>query len=84
MESFKITRFQKKILSWIAKKIVIQSWHHRSNIIEYFKVMKDAAENEFTEDNAPTLNDFLDGCYREAMGYNPQIHTTSTKGRCCV
>ena len=70
MYDSKITRFQKKILSWIAKKIVTQGFYHQSNIVDYFSIIKSAAENEFTEDNQPTLNGFLDDCYNKAMGYN--------------
>lgn len=64
---YEITRMQLFILSWIAKKIVIQSWYHKQNIIDYYKVVNDAARNEFREDNKPTLDDFLSECHRVSL-----------------
>ena len=59
-------RLTKFILCRICKKLVIQGPWHKSNIIEYYKIMRDAAENEFTEDNKPTLDSFLTECHQEA------------------
>lgn len=59
------------ILSWIAKKIVIQSWHHKENIIAYYKVLTDAARKEFREDNKPTLDCFLSECHKQALKDRP-------------
>lgn len=68
--NYKITSLQIKILTWIAKKIVIQSHHHKSNIITYYKILKDAARDEFSEDNKVTLNSFLTECNEIALNDN--------------
>lgn len=51
------------LLKWICKKIVKQSSIHKTNIASYFQIMREAVENEFTEDNKPTLNYFLQECF---------------------
>lgn len=63
----KITRFQIKILKWIAKKIVIQGYHHKTNIITYYQILSDAARAEFSEDNKVTLDSFLMECNDAAL-----------------
>ena len=62
---FKITWFQKIILKWICRKIVIQSYEHKNNIIEYYKIIYNVSKNEFYEDNKLTLNYFLQECFDE-------------------
>jgi len=64
---YKITRFQTSILKWIARKIVIQSHRHKTNIITYYRVLADAARDEFREDNGITLNSFLIECHSESL-----------------
>jgi len=64
---YKITAFQVCLLGWIARKIVVQSHMHKSNIIKYYEIINDAAHNEFTEDNEPTLNGFLTECHAESL-----------------
>lgn len=59
----KITRLQSFILKRIAGSIVKQSQYHRSNIIEYYRIINDAAKNEFNNDNEPTLSSFLSECF---------------------
>ena len=61
---YKITKKQLRILKKIAEKIVIQSCHHKENIIAYYKVLAGATRNEFREDNKPTLDDFLTECHK--------------------
>ena len=34
-----------------------------SNIIEYYRIINEAAKNEFTEDNEPILSSFLNECF---------------------
>jgi hypothetical protein len=43
-------------LKRISKELVLQGFDHKDNITEYFKIMIEAARNEFTEDNLPTSN----------------------------
>lgn len=59
-----------KILRWIANEIVIQSREHRQNIIDYYKIINEAAKKEFTEDNKPTLDSFLKACYENSLEQN--------------
>lgn len=52
---------------WITKKIVIQGYYHRQNIIDYYEILNDAAKNEFIEDNKCTLDRFLDDCFQLSL-----------------
>ena len=49
---------------------------HRARIVAYYRIMLDAAESEFTEDNKPTLDAFLGECHSEA---NDQRQATASK-----
>lgn len=62
-----MTNFQIKILKWIAKKIVIQSSYHQNNIIQYYKIIAEAATNEFREDNKITMDSFLIECHERSL-----------------
>lgn len=64
---YRITTFQIMLLEWIAKKIVIQSDQHKSNIIRYYKILTDAARDQFSEDNKITLDDFLTECHQKSL-----------------
>lgn len=64
---YRITKFQVFLLNWIARKIVIQSHEHKQNIVEYYKIIADAARDQFREDNRYTLNEFLDECFRKSL-----------------
>jgi hypothetical protein len=57
-----MTRFQRWILKIICRDLVKQGPHER-NIREYYNILREAATAEFTEDNLPTLNDFLTECH---------------------
>lgn len=63
-----ITKFQKLLLRKICKKIVRQGCYPENNIVEYYRIMLEAAEKEFTEDNIPTLQGFLANCFFESTG----------------
>lgn len=62
-----ITKFQIWVLKRIAKRIVLQSQYHQDNITIYYKIMADAAQKEFREDNRPTLHGFLTECHEDAL-----------------
>ena len=51
----------------IARRAVIQGRHHQENIVEMMRIICEAARNEFTEDNEPTIRSFLDECFQEAV-----------------
>ena len=53
------------LLKRIARKLVVQGYDHHMRIAEYYKIMEDAARNEFTEDNEPTLKAFLTDCFNQ-------------------
>jgi hypothetical protein len=64
---YKISKLHIKILTWIAKKIVIQSYNHKDNIIMYYKIIAQAATDEFMEDNKVTLHGFLSECHEISL-----------------
>ena len=66
-DNYAITKFEKWILKRIAKRIVIQSHLHEKNVIEYYKIINDACNDEFTEDNRITLDSFLEDCHKESI-----------------
>lgn len=61
-----MTDFQKWLLRKIASKVVLQG-DHRRRIIEFYGILINAARKEFTEDNKPTLDGFLEECHKEAL-----------------
>ena len=61
-----MNKLQKWILVKIARKIVIQG-NHRRQIVEFYRILIDAARNEFTEDTKPTLDCFLEDRHKEAL-----------------
>jgi len=63
---YRMTWLQRWLLKRIAKRLVIQSHAHQENIIEYFKIIWVEAHLQFTEDNYPTLDSFMEECYKEA------------------
>ncbi len=52
---------------WLFRKLVrdniTQGPHHQSNLEQMYRIIQEEAQREFYEDNAPTLNGFLDDCY---------------------
>ena len=64
----KVTR---AVLKSICKHLVKQGSEHKNNITEYFDIMRQAAQTEFTEDNKPTLDAFLKECYEG----NPDVRS---------
>lgn len=63
MNSYRITKFETWVLKRIAKRIVTQGFYHTENIETYYGIIKEAAEIQFTEDNKPTLDGFLEDCF---------------------
>ena len=61
-----MNNFERWALRRIAKRAVIQG-DHKSRITEYYQIIIRAARNEFTEDNGPTLNNFLTECHAQAV-----------------
>lgn len=61
-----MNKFQRWLLQRIARTVVVQG-NHKNRIIEFYKILMDAAQNEFTEDNKLTLDDFLEDCHTRAL-----------------
>ena len=61
-----LERLVRLLLRWICRKLAKQGSLHRPRIIDYYRIMREAAESEFTEDNKPTLDAFLEECHSEA------------------
>lgn len=51
------------LLRRICRKLVVQGPEHAKRITEYYRIMRDAAEAEFMEDNDRTLTEFLRECW---------------------
>jgi hypothetical protein len=64
------------MLRRICRKLVVQGPLHAKRITEYYRIMGEAAEAEFTEDNELTLVSFLRECWSNAT-----ITGRVTKGR---
>lgn len=44
------------MMKQIIKREIRQGWDHQQNIINLYKMINDACENEFYEDNTVTMN----------------------------
>jgi len=67
---YKFNWLTRIILRKLCRDFVRQGHYHKARITEYYRVMRDAAEKEFTEDNKQTLDVFLLECHSEANGMN--------------
>ena len=54
-----MTRFETWFIKKVLQREVVQSHRHAGNIRNFYKMIGDACENEFIEDNTSTLNAFL-------------------------
>ena len=61
-----IDRLVRLLLKWACRRLVKQGALHRLRIVSYYRIMREAAEREFSEDNKPTLDAFLAECHSEA------------------
>lgn len=57
----------KLALKYICKKLVKQGFDHENDIKEYYKIIVDAAREEFIEDNKPNLDAFLQECFLNSI-----------------
>lgn len=62
-----MNKFEEWFLKRIIKREVRQDYDHPKKIIELYKMIREACENEFTEDNVPTLNHFLTECLEKSL-----------------
>lgn len=54
-----MTVFERWFMKRIIKREVRQGYDHALRITLLYTMIREASENEFTEDNVPTLNHFL-------------------------
>jgi hypothetical protein len=51
----------------ICRDLVRQSNDHKPLVIEYYKFMREAAQQEFTDDSKFTVDSFLEECFQESL-----------------
>lgn len=61
-----MTLFEQWFIKRIFAREVIQG-DHQQRICNLYKMLREAAMNEFTEDNQPTLDDFLRECFESTQ-----------------
>lgn len=66
-----------------AKKTVIQGGH-RDRIIGFYAALIDAARDEFSEDNKPTLDAFLEDCHKKALNRSLPLRNKAAFGNSAV
>jgi hypothetical protein len=63
---YQITESEKKQLQRLFRTLFRQSFHHKQNITDVYSLMREAYENEFTEDNKATADHFLTECFSKS------------------
>ncbi len=61
-----MNRFERWFLKRLCRKIVTQGDHKR-RIIEHYKILMEAAKEEFTEENKYGLDSFMQECFEKAL-----------------
>ncbi len=61
-----MSKIERWFLKRLCRRLVKQG--HEERIIAYYRIIHEAAEQEYTEDNIMTLNCFLSECYVFASG----------------
>lgn len=65
-----ISKFHRLVLSWIFDKSFSQGFHHYSNLVEVYGLIRKSLDEEFTEDNAPTLDYLTKECFNRSLKYD--------------
>lgn len=58
-----MSRFERWILRTIFARQVCQGFDHNDRIAELYGLIREACDNEFTEDNSPTRDVHLRECF---------------------
>lgn len=66
------------ILCYLAVRIVRQGGH-RERIIQCFRVIREAAQEEFREENELTTDSFIVECFDEAMNLGDKRYADDTE-----
>lgn len=61
-----MNKFERWFLKRLCRKIVTQG-EHRRRITEHYKILMEAAREQFTEENKPGLDSFMLECFEEAQ-----------------
>lgn len=61
-----MTKFERWILKRIFKKQVQQGYDHDKRITELYRMIRNAAAAEFTEDNQPTMDAYLQDWFEQS------------------
>ncbi len=61
-----LTKVERFMLRWVARRLVVQSPHHKAKMTAFYRVMREAARKSFYEDNKVTLDSFLQECFDDA------------------
>ena len=78
-----MTKLQRIILKYIAKQLVVQSYTHMFNVIQYYDIIKEAAQDAFTENNRPTTNAFLTDCFNTSLNDDSkELHLNIPEKEC--
>lgn len=64
---YHISNIDRLRLQFIFKKYVAQGHNHTHRITELYKMIHEAARNEFTEDSDVSLNAFLKECFDNSI-----------------
>ena len=62
-----MNKFERWIMNRIIRKEVIQGFDHDERIINMYRMIRIACENEFTEDNVYTRNAYLRECHEASL-----------------
>lgn len=62
-----MSKFERWFLNRVFRKQVRQGFDHDKNITELYTMIREAAEQEFYEDNIPTLNHSLTEWFQNSL-----------------
>lgn len=62
-----MTQLERWFLGRIFRREVIQGNDHDTRIRKLYQMISEACEEEFREDNAPTLSAFLSECFEQTQ-----------------
>ena len=54
-----MTRLERWVVKMILAKDFVQGYYHDKNIEKAYALIREVVEEEFTEDNEPTIDSFL-------------------------
>lgn len=62
-----MTKFERWFLRRVLRKHIVQGHHHDKRITEFYAMIRQAVESEFTEDNKPTRDQYLTECFEASL-----------------